>query len=155
MKLRIVLSTLGLTAALCGAASVHAATASDGADHAVAKPHVASAPARHKALAARRHKAHRSIRQAAAAAASAAVLERRHASIAAARDAEQQRWIAQGLRSGRLTVTEAARLERGQAEMLAAQAALETRGHETVDEALQMQHRQDVQDWAIRTGHAA
>ena len=33
------------------------------------------------------------------------------------------------------------------------QARLARQGHESVDQALAMQHLQDVQDWAIRTGH--
>jgi len=39
-------------------------------------------------------------------------LDRMHLHVAALRDAEQQRWIAQGLRSGHLSPTQAAQLER-------------------------------------------
>jgi hypothetical protein len=80
-------------------------------------------------------------------------LDRMHVRVATARDAEQQRWIAQGLRTARLSPVQASELERAQAEIVAAQSELERRGHETVDEALRMQHQQDVQDWAIRTGN--
>jgi hypothetical protein len=76
-------------------------------------------------------------------------LDRMHLRTAALRDAQQQRWIAQGLRSGHLSPTQAAQLERTQAELAAAQATVVDRGHETVDAALDLQHRQDLQDWAI------
>ncbi len=76
-------------------------------------------------------------------------LDRMHLHTAALRDAQQQRWIAQGLRSGHLSPTQAAQLERTQAELAAAQATVVDRGHETVDAALDLQHRQDLQDWAI------
>jgi hypothetical protein len=79
----------------------------------------------------------------------AAQLDRMHLRAAALRDAEQQRWIAQGLRSGHLSPPQAAQLERTQADLAAAQATLVDRGHETVDAALDLQHRQDLQDWAI------
>lgn len=80
-------------------------------------------------------------------------LERTHARVAATRDAEQQRRIAQGLRSGRLNAVQAAQLERAQATIAAMQADLMRRGGTTVGDALRMQHLQDVQDWAIHTGH--
>jgi hypothetical protein len=76
-------------------------------------------------------------------------LDRMHLRVAALRDAEQQRWIAQGLRSGHLSPMQAAQLERAQADLAAEQSAAIGRGHETVQAALQMQHRQDAQDWAI------
>jgi hypothetical protein len=80
-------------------------------------------------------------------------LERQHVRVATARDAEQQRLIAQGLRSGRLNAVQASELERAQAAIVATQADLERGGRETVNDALRVQHLQDVQDWAIRTGH--
>jgi len=79
----------------------------------------------------------------------AAQVDRMHLRTAALRDAEQQRWIAQGLRSGHLSPRQAAQLERTQADLATAQATLVDRGHETVDAALDLQHRQDLQDWAI------
>jgi hypothetical protein len=82
-------------------------------------------------------------------------MDRVHASVAAARDIEQQRWIIAGLRSGRLSVEQASRLERDQAALLTRQARLDRRGHESVEQALHQSHRQDVQDWAIRTAHVA
>jgi len=81
-------------------------------------------------------------------------LDRQHAQVASAREAQQQRWIAHGLRDGRLDAQQVARLETAQGAIARHEAALERRGHESVDQALQMQHRQDVQDWAIRTGQA-
>jgi hypothetical protein len=86
--------------------------------------------------------------------ASADRLDRMHARVATWRDAEQQRWIAQEVRHGRLSLEQAAALEHEQARIVAAQATLESRGHESVDDALRMQHLQNVQDWAIRTAHA-
>ena len=76
-----------------------------------------------------------------------------HARVTALREAEQQSWLAHRARSGHLTATQVAAIERGQARILDDQAALERRGHETVDEALRIQHAQDVQDWSIRTAH--
>ncbi len=81
-------------------------------------------------------------------------MDRLHASVASQRDAEQQRWIAKGLRGGRFDMTEVAQLERDQASIVGRQAQLGRRGSETVDDALRMQHLQDVQDWAIRTDTA-
>jgi hypothetical protein len=81
-------------------------------------------------------------------------MDRLHAIVASQRDADQQRWIAHGLDVGRFDTTEVAPLERDQASIVARQAELGRRGGETVDEALQMQHRQDVQDWTIRTDAA-
>jgi hypothetical protein len=82
-----------------------------------------------------------------------AALQRLHVRVATARDAQQQRRIAHGLRSGHLNAAQASELERAQAAIVAAQADLTRRGGETADDALRMQHLQDVQDWAIRTGH--
>ena len=82
----------------------------------------------------------------------AAALDRMHGRVADAREVEQQRWIAGSLRHGTLDREQAARLECDQAAIVTRQAALERRGHESVDEALQVQHLQDEQDWAIRTG---
>ncbi|MCC7459613.1 MAG: hypothetical protein IT390_21775, partial [Nitrospira sp.] len=76
-----------------------------------------------------------------------------HASVADAREAQQQRWIAAEFRRGKLGADQAAALERDQAAIESAQAALDRRGHETVNQALRQQHRQDVQDWAILRHH--
>lgn len=84
----------------------------------------------------------------------ASALERMHARVAGTREAEQQRWIAAEYRHGTLGRDQAAGLERDQAAIVTRQAALERRGRESVDEALQVQHLQDVQDWAIRTEHS-
>ncbi|HET7524789.1 MAG TPA: hypothetical protein VFK10_02500 [Burkholderiaceae bacterium] len=81
-------------------------------------------------------------------------LDRMHAQVASAREAEQQRWIAAAYRHGTFESGRAAQLERDQAAVVSHEAALERRGHESVDEALQVQHLQDVQDWAIRSGRS-
>lgn len=81
-------------------------------------------------------------------------LDRMHAGVADAREAQQQHWIAAEYRHGTLGRDQAAGLERDQAAIVAKQTALERRGHETVDEALNLQHQQDLQDWAIRSHHA-
>jgi len=84
----------------------------------------------------------------------ASTLDRMHAQVAGARAAEQQRWIAAAVRRGTFDSRQAAQLERDQADIVSRQAALERRGHESVDEALQVQHLQDVQDWAIRSARS-
>jgi hypothetical protein len=84
----------------------------------------------------------------------AAGLDRMHTRVAATREAQQQQWIAAQFRHGTLDREQAARLERAQADITQQQAALQRRGRESVDEALQMQHRQDVQDWQIRSGRS-
>ena len=81
-------------------------------------------------------------------------LDRMHMQVAALRDADQQRLIASELSSGRLTPAQAVSLERTQAKILRDQASLQRRGHESVDEALHLQHEQDVQDWAIHAARA-
>jgi hypothetical protein len=80
-------------------------------------------------------------------------LERTHERVAVARDAEQQHQIAHGLRSGRLNTVQTSELKRAQAAIVDEQASLARRGGESVDDALHMQHLQDVQDWAIHVGH--
>jgi hypothetical protein len=84
---------------------------------------------------------------------SVASMDRMHVHVAGVREAQQQRWIAQALSSHRLSPAQAAQLEMSQADIATAQAALERRGNETVDEALRIQHQQDLQDWAIKTAH--
>jgi hypothetical protein len=101
------------------------------------------------------HKAHHtatSSHHATAQEARADALDRMHMQTAALRDADQQHQIVRDLNSGRVTPAQAAMLEQTQAKILTDQAALQRHGHESVDEALRLQHEQDVQDWAI---HAA
>jgi hypothetical protein len=83
-----------------------------------------------------------------------AALDRMHASVADSREAQQQRWIATEYRHGKVNADQAAGLERDQASIVERQAALERRGHESVDEALRVQHLQDVQDWAIHSSRS-
>lgn len=85
--------------------------------------------------------------------AGAAPLMAMHERVAKARAVEQERGIAAGLHSGRLDFAQAAALERAQAGILTRQATLARRGHESVEQALDMQHRQDLQDWAVHTAH--
>jgi len=73
-------------------------------------------------------------------------LDRMHMETAALRDAEQQRQIAHDLRSGHLTPVQASMLEQTQAKILTDQAALQRHSHESLDQALRLQHEQDVQD---------
>lgn len=80
-------------------------------------------------------------------------MDRMHERVASARDAEQQRWIANGLDHHRLAPTQVAALERTQADLVSTQAGMAREGHESVDAALRMQHQQDIQDWSIRTAH--
>jgi len=113
--------------------------------------HAATPPAdspHHKA----HHAAPNSQQQVAQPEARADALDRMHMETAALRDAEQQRQIAHDLRSGHLTPVQASMLEQTQAKILTDQAALQRHSHESVDQALRLQHEQDVQDWAI---HAA
>lgn len=81
-------------------------------------------------------------------------LDRMHMQVAALRDADQQHQIARDLRNGHLTPAQAVALERTQARILTDQASLQRRGHESVDEALRLQHEQDVQDWTIHAARA-
>lgn len=142
MNTRIALATFTLAVAASASLAAHAnTTAVNTSAKSAAKP-LAKAPARHQS--GHRHATHQ-VR---------ASLDRLHMRVAAARDAEQQRWIAQGLHNGQLSLAQAAVLERAQARIDLQQARLAGQGHETVDQALAMQHLQDLQDWAIRTGHA-
>lgn len=142
MNTRIALATLTLAVAASTSLAAHAATTPVSAPAKAAAKTSAKAPARHKA--GHRHVTHPVH----------ASLDRLHLRVAAARDAEQQRWIAMGLRSGQLNLAQVAMLERAQAGIDLQQARLARHGHESVDQALAMQHLQDVQDWAIRTSHA-
>ncbi len=84
-----------------------------------------------------------------------AAMDRLHVRVAAQREAEQQRWIAQALRAGRLSAAQVAALERGQADLAALRADIDRRGSISVDDALRVQHAEDVADWRIRTAHPA
>jgi hypothetical protein len=139
MNTRLLLSSLAMTALLGATATSNAATASAAAPRHTDSDH-AAAKAMHRG-------AHTQAR--------ADALDRLHMQVAAQRDVDQQRQIARGLRSGRLTPAQAAQLERAQAGILRHQAALERRGHESVDDALRMQHQQDLQDWAIHAMQAS
>jgi len=86
-------------------------------------------------------------------ASSASAMARMHTRVAETRAAQQERWIADGLQRGRLTLADASAMERAQAALLRRQASLTRSGDETVAQALAVQHRQDLQDWSIRTGH--
>ncbi len=79
-------------------------------------------------------------------------LDRMHLEVALARDAEQQRHIAQALRAGRMDPAQAEAIERRQARIDAEIARFRNHGPISVDDALALQHQQDVQDWAV---HAA
>lgn len=82
-------------------------------------------------------------------------LDRMHMRVAASRQAEQQRWVAREFHRGQLTTEQVAQIEAQQARIARVQAALDRGGQETVDQALRVQHLQDLQDWAIRTAHTA
>ncbi len=146
MNARIALATITLTMASFASLAAPAATPPAGA------PSKASASAPARASTTNHARRHYALQQHATHRLHAS-MDRLHLRVAAARDAEQQRWIAQGLRDGRLSVPQAAALERTQARIDLQQARLARQGHESVDQALAMQHLQDVQDWAIRTGH--
>lgn len=77
-------------------------------------------------------------------------LDRMHLRVASTRDAEQQRWIANELRQGKLTPSQASVLETEQSQIAQAEYGAARKGHETVAAAESVQHMQDVQDYAIR-----
>ena len=76
--------------------------------------------------------------------------DRMHLRVATMREAEQQRWIARELKQDRLTPSEASELEAAQARIAQAQFRAVSPGHESVQTALSIQDRQDLQDYAIR-----
>ncbi|MDE2369941.1 MAG: hypothetical protein KGN16_13310 [Burkholderiales bacterium] len=82
-------------------------------------------------------------------------MERLHDRVATRRDAVQQQWIAHGARTGRLGAAQVAALETAQARIARDEAAMNRAGPISTAQALRLQHLQDVQDWAIRTGHAS
>lgn len=81
-----------------------------------------------------------------------AAVDRLHGRVAAQRDAEQQRAIATAWQRGALSLDQVARLEAGQARLARMQYRLGSTGRESVEQALRLQHVQDIQDWAIATG---
>lgn len=98
-------------------------------------------------------KAHR-LRTATPPGSPAARADRMHLEVALARGAEQQHLIAQGLRAGRIDPARAEVMERDQARIDAAIARFAKQGPISVDQALALQHQQDIQDWAIRSARA-
>lgn len=115
----------------------------------------AGAPDHAQAAPAHRHAATHSLaaRQHAAGVASTA-LDAMHRHVALRRAAEQRHWIHAGLQAHALDRMQAKSLQASVREIVGEQARLTRRGHETVNEALKVSHRQDVLDWAIRTGHS-
>ncbi len=76
-------------------------------------------------------------------------LDRMHLTVAARRDAEQQRWIARGFRQDRLTPAQVGALEDAQARIARAESDAARSGRETIAQAETVQHMQNVQDYAI------
>lgn len=83
---------------------------------------------------------------------SAQAATRLHDHVVEARAAQQRHWIATELRQHRLDAAQAASLREAVAAIERDQRAIDARGREGVSQALAMSHRQDVLDWAIRTG---
>lgn len=77
-------------------------------------------------------------------------LDRLRLRVASTRDAEQQRWIANEFRHGKLAPAQAAALETAQAKIAQAEYGAARHGHETLASAESVQHMQDLQDYAIR-----
>ena len=82
-------------------------------------------------------------------------MDRVHQRVAFLREAEQRRWIGAELQRNRLDRAQAASLWPDAADLAREQALLTRRGHELVDKALALSHRQDLLDWAIRSGEVA
>lgn len=143
MNTRPLLIALALAGAALGAAQ--AAT-----PQAPQHPAASKTTAVKKAAAAPRHPARH-----AKAKARTSAMDRVHQRLALAREAEQRRWIATELQRGRLDRAQAASLWDAAADLAREQVILARRGHETVDEALALSHRQDLLDWAIRSGEIA
>lgn len=79
-----------------------------------------------------------------------AALDRTHLRVESQRAAEQQRLIAQEFKQGTLTPAQVGALEKAQAGIAAEQVAALAHGKESVPQAEAVQHRQNVQDYAIR-----
>ena len=77
-------------------------------------------------------------------------MDRTHLQVASTRNAEQQWMIARKFASDQLAAAQVAALESAQARIVADQSAAAMNGHETVDAAREIQHAQDLQDYAIR-----
>lgn len=147
---RIAAAGLALLGTLALAGTAAAAPAASAPAHAVVQ---ASTTTTRADAARARHAARKTHAQRLRKTAAAAPLMDMHLRVATARAVAQERSIAAGLHSGRLDLAQAAALERAQGAILARQAALARRGHESVGQALDMQHRQDLQDWAVHTAH--
>ena len=169
MKSRILLAALALAGAGLGAAQAATATTSEQPQPPAAatpKPAAtahraattrASANAKHVVKAKHAAHARRGAKSPRAMHAKArpTAMDRVHEHVAFAREAEQRRWIAGEVQSGRLDRAKAASLWDAAAELAREQAMLARRGHETTVEALAISHRQDQLDWAIRSGEVA
>ncbi|MBL8288910.1 MAG: hypothetical protein JNL85_13075 [Rubrivivax sp.] len=79
-------------------------------------------------------------------------MDRAHEHVALLREAEQRRWIDAQARQGRLDRAQAATLRQAAVQLEREQRSLARRGHESVDEALAMSHREDLLDWVIKSG---
>ncbi len=77
-------------------------------------------------------------------------LDRMHLEVALSRSAEQHRRMVGALRSGRLDPEHVETMEREQARIDGAIARFAQAGPISVQQALDLQHQQDLQDWAIR-----
>ncbi len=78
--------------------------------------------------------------------------QRLHDHVVESRAAQQRRWITAELRHHRLDATQAASLRAAVTAIERDQRALDARHHEDVSQALALSHRQDLLDWAIRSG---
>ena len=78
-------------------------------------------------------------------------MDAQHLRVAALRDAEQQRAIANGWSGQRYSLQQLAQLEASQAQLAGLQVQLHAAGRESLGQALHLSHLQDIQDWAIAT----
>jgi hypothetical protein len=77
-------------------------------------------------------------------------MDRMHLRVESARDAEQQRLIAQEFASGQITAGQAATLEGVQAQIATAESDATSKGHESLAQARKIEGAQNLQDYAIR-----
>jgi len=80
----------------------------------------------------------------------ATAMNRTSVEVATTRNAEQQRLIARGVASGRITREQVAPLENVQAEIATAQYEAAAGSNVTLEEARSIQGAQDVQDYSIK-----
>lgn len=143
-----------MTLLLAGASLGAAQAAAPDAAHATSPAAAASAPramqAKHRAAAHHRHHAAYRHHAARKPAPRISAMDRTHEQVARLREAEQRRWISAETRRGRLDGAQAASLREAAEEL--ERATLSRRGHETVDQALAISHREDLLDWVIRSG---